>query len=274
MMFGYTKEELELVGTEGCNMGLSCGKPTSKADLQLNEVVLDLGCGAGVDCLLASKQVGPKGKVIGIDMSEDMIKKAKSIANKKSITNVEYYLSEIENMKQVKDNHVDCVISNCVLNLVPNKLNAFKEIYRVVKPNGRLAISDIALKKPIPDDLQNEVVSYIAGYVSCISGAILVDEYKDIIKQAGFREVKFESKNIDLNTWKQAWNNKIKNVKKNNDGGCCSVSSCDNDDMSCCGGNPLMGINFTPEQIDKISKILDDVDLNEYIGSYYIFGVK
>jgi arsenite methyltransferase len=195
--FGYTSEELAFL-PEKANMGLGCGNPTAFASLKEGEVVVDLGCGGGLDVILAAKKVGPKGRVIGIDMTPKMIELAKDNAKKSGLTNVQFFLAEIESLP-LEDNSVDCVISNCVLNLVPDKMKAFREIYRILKKGGRLAISDIALKKPLPNDLQNDA----SAYVGCISGAILIDDYRSKLLQVGFSQVAVVDMNADLNVYKQ-----------------------------------------------------------------------
>ncbi len=181
---GYTEEEIGST-PEGANLGLGCGNPVAHASLEEGEVVLDLGSGAGFDCFLSAKKVGKKGKVIGVDMTPEMIERARENARKGGYENVEFRLGEIENLP-VADNSVDVVISNCVINLSPDKKRVFKEIYRVLKPGGRFIISDIVLLKELPDFIKNSV----KAYVGCLSGAVMKEEYIKIIKSAGLREVK------------------------------------------------------------------------------------
>ena len=181
---GYSIEEIEAV-PEGANLGLGCGNPTALASLEEGEIVLDLGSGAGFDCFLAAKKVGDKGKVIGVDMTSDMIAKARENAKKGGYNNVEFRLGEIERLP-VEDNSVDVIISNCVINLVPDKFKAFQEAFRVLKPGGRLMISDITLLKKLPDFVMNS----IDAYIGCVSGAILRDDYIKTIRDAGFESVK------------------------------------------------------------------------------------
>lgn len=181
---GYTEDELEVV-PEGANLGLGCGNPVALASLTEGETVLDLGSGAGFDCFLAANKVGENGKVIGVDMTPEMIGKARENASKDDYKNVEFRLGEIENLP-VADNFVDIVISNCVINLSPNKERTFSEAFRVLKPGGRLMVSDIVLTKELPDFIRNSV----KAYVGCISGAIMRDEYIATIKSTGFQEVK------------------------------------------------------------------------------------
>jgi arsenite methyltransferase len=180
---GYTEEQIQSV-PEGANLGLGCGNPTTLASLKEGEVVLDLGSGAGFDCFLAANKVGKKGKVIGVDMTPAMIKKAKENAKKNGYTNVEFRLGEIEELP-VSDNSVDVIISNCVINLSPDKKRVFQEAFRILKPGGRIIVSDIVLLKELPDGIKNSVEAYGA----CISGASLKNEYLKFIKEAGFKEV-------------------------------------------------------------------------------------
>lgn len=181
---GYSEEELKAV-PEGSNLGLGCGNPVALASLKEGDTVLDLGSGAGFDCFLAAKKVGKAGKVIGVDMTPEMIDKARENAKKANYENVEFRLGEIENIP-VADNSVDVVISNCVINLSPEKRRVFKEAFRVLKPGGRLMVSDIVLMKELPDFIKNSVEAYIG----CISGAIIKKQYIGAIREAGFREVK------------------------------------------------------------------------------------
>ena len=181
---GYTEEELRGV-PEGANLGLGCGNPVALASLKEGEVVLDLGSGAGFDCFLAATRVGDEGRVIGVDMTPEMLEKARENARKVNSKNVEFRLGEIENLP-VADSSVDVVISNCVINLSPEKRRVFNEAYRVLKPGGRLMVSDIVLLKELPDVLKNS----IEAYIGCLSGAVMRDEYIGTIKAAGFRDVK------------------------------------------------------------------------------------
>jgi SAM-dependent methyltransferase len=186
---GYTKEEMQAV-PEGANLGLGCGNPIALASLKKGETVLDLGSGAGFDCFLAVNKVGPTGKVIGVDMTVEMVEKANENARKGHYANVEFRLGEIESLP-VEDNSVNVVISNCVINLVPDKSAAFKEAYRVLKPGGRLMVSDVVLLKPLPKSIQNSVEAYIG----CLSGATMKDNYLKVISKAGFKNVKILEEN-------------------------------------------------------------------------------
>jgi len=181
---GYTEEDLKAV-PEGANLGLGCGNPVALVSLKGGETVLDLGSGAGFDCFLAANRVGIRGKVIGVDMTPEMLQKARDNARKGNYENVEFRLGEIESLP-VADNSVDAVISNCVINLSPNKKRVFTETFRVLKPEGRLMISDIVLLKELPDFVKNSIQTYIG----CVSGAMLKDEYLKAVREAGFQDVK------------------------------------------------------------------------------------
>jgi SAM-dependent methyltransferase len=179
---GYTEKELEAV-PEGANLGLGCGNPTALASLKEGEVVLDLGSGAGFDCFLAARQVGKTGKVIGVDMTAEMLDRARENARKGNYDNVEFRLGEIENLP-VGDRQVDVIISNCVINLSPNKNRVFQEAFRVLRPGGRLMVSDIVLLKELPEVIRNSV----AAYVGCVAGAVTRKEYLEAIQAAGFEK--------------------------------------------------------------------------------------
>jgi len=180
---GYSDQDIESV-PDGANLGLGCGNPVALASLKEGEVVLDLGSGAGFDCFLAANIVGKTGKVIGVDMTPEMIEKARENARKGGYTNVEFRLGEIENLPTA-DNYVDAIISNCVINLSPEKDRVFRDAFRVLKPGGRLMVSDIVLMSELPDSIKKSV----AAYVSCVAGAAMKDEYMENIKSAGFKEV-------------------------------------------------------------------------------------
>jgi ubiquinone/menaquinone biosynthesis C-methylase UbiE len=181
---GYTDEDVSSV-PEGANLGLGCGNPVALASLREGEVVLDLGSGAGFDCFLAARRVGEKGKVIGVDMTPEMLEKARENAGKSGYKNVEFRLGEIENLP-VADRCVDTIISNCVINLSPDKERVFHEAFRVLKPGGRLMVSDIVLLEELPAAVQKSV----AAYISCLAGASRKENYLDAIKNAGFAEVR------------------------------------------------------------------------------------
>jgi len=181
---GYSEEDLKSV-PEGANLGLGCGNPVALASLKKGETVLDLGSGAGFDCFLVADRVGKKGKVIGVDMTPEMLEKARDNARKGNYKNVEFRLGEIEHLP-VADSSVDVVISNCVINLSTDKKRVFQEAFRALKSGGRLMVSDIVLLKELPDVIKNSVEAYIG----CLSGAMMKDEYLKTIRAAGFRKVK------------------------------------------------------------------------------------
>lgn len=180
---GYSEKEIKAV-PQGANLGLGCGNPVALASLQKGEVVLDLGSGAGFDCFLAAKRVGDTGKVIGIDMTPEMIEKAQANAKKGNYNNVEFRLGEIENLP-LENNSIDVIISNCVINLSPDKKQVFRESFRVLKAGGRLMVSDLVLEKKLPDFIKNS----IDAYIGCLSGAILKKKYLGYIKEAGFSDI-------------------------------------------------------------------------------------
>ncbi len=181
---GYTDQDLKVV-PEGANLGLGCGNPLALASLREGETVLDLGSGAGFDCFLAARQVGKSGKVIGVDMTPEMLEKARGNAQKGDFTNVEFRLAEIENLP-VADNQVDIVISNCVINLAPDKERVFQEAFRVLKPGGRVMVSDIVLLQELPEEIRGSV----AAYTACVAGAETRENYLGAIRGAGFQEVR------------------------------------------------------------------------------------
>jgi ubiquinone/menaquinone biosynthesis C-methylase UbiE len=189
-LIGYSQGELKSL-PEGADLGLGCGNPTALASLKKGEVVLDLGSGAGIDCFLASKKVGKAGKVIGVDMTPEMLEKARRNAEKGGYKNVEFRLGEIENLP-VADNSVDVIISNCVINLSPDKKRVFKEAFRALSPGGRIMISDLVTLKELPKAVKESISAYIA----CIAGALMKDDYLKAIKAAGFKSVKVVEQSI------------------------------------------------------------------------------
>ena len=187
LQIGYSKEDLKDV-PEASIMGLGCGNPIALSSLKKGETVLDLGSGGGIDVFLAAKKVGARGKAIGVDMTEEMIRKATAIASKHGYKNTEFRLGEIENLP-IEDSSVDVVISNCVINLSPDKEKVFREAYRVLKPDGRIMISDLVTEGELPEEVRKS----FDAWACCIAGALEKSEYLDTIRRAGFKNVKIVS---------------------------------------------------------------------------------
>lgn len=204
--FDYSPEELASIPAEA-DMGLSCGNPTATAQLGAGEVVVDLGSGGGLDVLLAARRVGPAGRAIGIDMTPEMIDLARKNAGKSGLTNVEFHPATIDRLP-LPDASVGSVISNGVINLAPDKPAVFREVARVLKPGGRLAVSDIALKRELPPELGDDLLAY----VGCIAGAIPIKDYRRGLVEAGFAHVEVIDSGADLNAY----------AKVENQAGCCS----------------------------------------------------
>lgn len=183
---GYRADQLDVL-PEGANLGLGCGNPTAIDSLEPGEVVVDLGSGAGIDVFLAAKEVGPTGRVIGVDMTDAMLEKARKNARDGGYQNVEFRKGKIEELP-IEDESVDVIISNCVINLSPEKDKVYREAYRVLKPGGRMMISDIVLEKQLPQ----EVLASIDAWVGCIGGASLRSEYLQKIQDAGFSEIRVD----------------------------------------------------------------------------------
>lgn len=260
--FGYTPEELASIPAEA-NLGLSCGNPTAMASLRPGEVVVDLGCGAGLDVFLAARTVGPEGKAIGIDLTAAMIERARANAargvGQGPITNVEFHLAEIHAIP-LPDASVDCIISNCVINLAPDRPAVFREMARLLKPGGRVAISDIALKQPLPDDLAQDV----AAFVGCIAGAIPIDEYREGLSDAGFTAVEVIDSGADLNAY----------AKVENQLACCSPPMSSGGlsivDTGCCGSTPAGDLGLHA----RLADLLKRYNVNDYAASVKVFAVK
>lgn len=219
--FGYSAEELASIPAEA-NMGLSCGNPTAMANLRPGEIVVDLGSGGGLDVFLAAQKVGPNGRAIGIDMTPEMIELAQRNAARSGLTNVEFHLASIDRTP-LPDASADVVISNCVINLAPDKSAVLREIARVLKPGGRVAISDIALKKALPE----EVAQSVAAYTGCIAGAVPIEQYRRMLTDAGFADVAVVDAAADLNAYSRA----------ESASGCCSGES------ACCGSTVACDVN-------------------------------
>jgi len=248
--FGYSVEELTSIPAEA-NMGLSCGNPTATAHLRRGEVVVDLGSGGGLDVFLAARLVGQEGRAIGIDMTAAMIERARANAQAGGYTNVEFHHSTIDRIP-LPDASVDCVISNCVLNLAPDKPAVFREIARVLKPGGRLAVSDIALKAELPAAVSRSM----AAYVGCIAGAIKIDDYRAGLLAAGFEHVEIVDSGSDLNAY----------AKVENQSGCCSPAM---NEGSCCIPAPGTA-TLHEELVDLLSKY----DVNSVAASVKVYAIK
>lgn len=262
--FGYTGKELASVPAEA-NMGLSCGNPTAFASLKPGETVVDLGCGGGIDVLLAARKVGPTGKAIGIDMTPQMLDLARRNAakgvNDRPIVNVEFHLATIDKLPLL-DASVDCVISNCVINLALDKSAVFREIARVLKPRGRLAVSDIALKRPLPPEVAHDPMAY----VGCIAGAISTEDYYRGLTEAGFAHVQILDTGADLNAYTYV----------NDQPGCCSSAPSQSGDArvvegGCC--SPRIGEGNVPFH-EGLSGALARIDVNEFAASVRVYAVK
>ncbi len=256
--FGYTPEELAAIPAEA-NMGLSCGNPTASASLKPGEIVLDLGCGGGLDVFLSAQKVGPTGKAIGIDMTPEMVALSRKNAEKAGLANVEFHQATIDRLP-LPDGSVDVVISNCVVNLAPDKPAVFREIARVLKSGGRLAVSDIALKKDLPAEVGNSLMAY----VGCIAGAIRIDDYRSGLAAAGFAEVVIIDSGTDLGAYS----------KVENQAGCCSppVSSATlpvAQAAGCCGGG-----TEDVKLHDGLKELLRRYDLNEFAASVKVYAMK
>jgi SAM-dependent methyltransferase len=254
--FGYSTEELSAIPAEA-NMGLSCGNPIALAHLNEGEVVVDLGSGGGLDVFLAAQKVGPSGKAIGIDMTPDMIALAQRNAQKgpegKPYTNVEFKLGTIDKMP-LEDNSVDVIISNCVINLAEDKPAVFREIFRVLKPGGRVAVSDIALKQDLPDELEHSM----AAMIGCFAGAIHIHAYQSGLRDAGFGDVAVLDAGSDLNAYS----------KVEGQSGCCSPVD-PSTTSGCCGSDAKNQSLHT-----DLAEILSRFDVNEYAASVKVLAVK
>lgn len=271
--FGYSAAELTSIPAEA-NMGLSCGNPTATAHLRPGEVVVDLGSGGGLDVFLAAQKVGSTGKAIGIDMTPQMVDRARRAAdagvNGVPYTNVEFHLSTIDRIP-LPDQSVDVIISNCVINLAPDKWAVFKEMFRVLKHGGRVAVSDIALKQPLPDELAKDV----GAYVGCIAGAMPIDEYAIGLKSAGFSDVVIVDAKADLNAY----------AKVEGQSACCTPASTSAmaDDCcvsqpaagnNCCGGSSRSGHEQKAAVHDHLADLMRRYNVNDYAASVKVFAIK
>jgi SAM-dependent methyltransferase len=261
--FGYSAAELGSIPAEA-NMGLSCGNPTATASLRAGETVVDLGSGGGLDVFLAARKVGPTGRAIGIDMTPAMVERARRGAAAAGYTNVEFHLASIDRLP-LADASVDCVISNCVINLAADKPAVFREIARVLRPGGRVAVSDIALKRPLPDAIAKDVTAY----VGCIAGAIPIDDYVAGLRAAGFAGVQVIDAKADLNAYA--------NVEGQS--ACCSPAM-DAAAVTASGGltvlNATTGGGCGPPTTvhGGLAELVRQYDVNEYAASVKVFAVK
>ncbi len=279
--FGYSTAELLAIPAEA-NMGLSCGNPTAMASLKPGETVVDLGSGGGLDVFLAATKVGPQGKAIGIDMTPAMIQRAQKNAacgaDGRPYNNVEFILSSMDHTT-LPDSSVDCVISNCVINLAADKPAVFREIARILKPGGRLAISDIALKKPLPPELADN----IAAYVGCLAGAISMKDYERRLIHAGFEQVAVIDSNADLNSY----------TKADSQCGCCSPRMDDPADQgtdalkpgddsplrvlpaTCCDQNAVQRVGGVEKPLHAAMRdVLARYNINDYAASVKVLAIK
>ncbi|PYI34527.1 UbiE/COQ5 family methyltransferase [Aspergillus indologenus CBS 114.80] len=241
--FGYSAEDLSML-PEQTNLGLSCGNPVGFANVKEGETVLDLGSGSGLDVLLAARKVGPRGQAIGVDMTKSMIELAEKNIQKAGLSNARIIDAKITSIP-LPDASVDCIISNCVINLVPavDKPAVFREIARLLKPGGRVAVSDILARKPLPDHITKDM----ALYVGCVAGASLVEKYEEYLGQAGFEDVLIVDTKSDLNVYKESSN-------LSQGSGC----------GSCCGGGCAT----------ETASAITDLDFNEWVGSFQICALK
>ncbi|KAJ6499480.1 S-adenosyl-L-methionine-dependent methyltransferase [Mycena vulgaris] len=251
--FGYTVEQLEAIPMES-HMGLGCGNPTVTATLKPGETVLDLGSGGGIDVFLAAAKIGVEGKAIGLDMSADMIQKARNNATRRGLfpPHVAFVECSLTETLPIKSSSIDCVLSNCVINLLPpsGKTHIFREMYRVLKPGGRLFLDDILAKQELPADIRNDMKQYVA----CISGAVQVHEYKALLESAGFHDSLFVDSRADLNIYIMA-------------------AKLGSDISSCCGAASNVSAGCGAEAVTATAPSTE-TDLNRWAASYQIYAKK
>lgn len=252
--FGYTPAELAAVPTEA-NLGLSCGNPTAFASLRPGEVVVDLGCGGGMDLLLAARWVGAGGRVIGIDMTPEMVELARRNIARAGVANVQVAQATIDRLP-LCDASVDCVISNCVINLAPDKEAVFREIARVLRPGGRLAVSDIALKQALPAELAAD----LGAYIGCIAGAISIEAYQQGLERAGLVDVAVIDTGADLNAY--AW--------AGDQAACCAPSAGSMPAEPGCGGASVQDGRVHA----RLAVLLRRYNVNDYAASVRVYALK
>lgn len=256
--FGYSAAELNSIPAEA-NMGLSCGNPTATAHLKPGEVVVDLGCGGGLDVFLAAQKVGPTGLAIGIDMTPEMLERARANAARQQLKNVQFHQATIDQLP-LESASVDCIISNCVINLASDKPAVFREMYRVLKPGGRLAISDIALKQALPAEIGQDLMAYIG----CIGGAISVNDYTDGLQAAGFATVQIVDTKKDLNAYSLV----------EGQSACCAPpmttpsSSLATVETGCCGSASGSEVHAS------LMELLRRYNVNDYAASVQVYAIK
>jgi arsenite methyltransferase len=259
--FGYSADDLAALPADA-NLGLSCGNPTATANLRPGEVVVDLGCGAGIDVLLAARKVGPTGKAIGIDMTPAMLERARANVARpvdgQLLTNVEFHLAAIDRIPLAEDT-VDCLISNCVINLAPDKSAVFREMYRVLKPGGRIAVSDIALKKLLPDDIARDAEAYIG----CIAGALPIADYERGLREAGFEAVQVIDTRKDLNAY----------ALLEGQSGCCSPAMTSSIGLPV-AAEPCCSPATSSEVHVGLANLMRRYDINDYAASVYVYALK
>jgi len=263
--FGYTPEELEALPAEA-NMGLSCGNPTAFAHLRPGETVVDLGCGGGLDVLLAAAKVGPTGQAIGIDMTPAMIERARKNAARpvqgQVLRNVAFHLATIDRLP-LPSGSVDSLMSNCVINLAPDKPAVFREMYRVLKPGGRVAVSDIALKKPLPTEINQSLMAYIG----CIAGAVRIDDYERGLKEAAFDAVQIVDTGKDLNAYAQV----------ENQTGCCAPAMTSSGGLplveACCGSTGAAADQGSAVH-EGLAELFSRYNVNDYAASVQVYALK
>ena len=256
--FGYSAEELASIPAEA-NMGLSCGNPTATANLRPGEVIVDLGSGGGLDVFLAAKKVGPTGKAIGIDMTPEMLARARENAKRLGLENVEFHEATIDHLP-LPDGSADCVISNCVINLAPDKHAVLREIARVLRPGGRVAVSDIALKKPLPPEVGNDQLAYIG----CIAGAISIEDYVAGLRAAVFDAVEVVDTKKDLNAYSEV----------EGQAACCAPPALESGSGLTVIGGSCSPSPATSDVHGGLAELLKRYDINEYAASVQVYAVK